>query len=128
LVRALPGAALAPVLSGLSFTDCAGARAAVVHGMCEDYRAGLRADRAHEEADRTAGRKVQCPMLLLVSTNDDLDIHGDPEAIWLPWTAGGLRSRCIHSGHHQAEEAPDQLAMALLDFLGRPIPGQAGSA
>lgn len=28
---------------------------AVVHGMCEDYRAGLRADRAHEEADRAAG-------------------------------------------------------------------------
>ena len=25
---------------------------AVVHGMCEDYRAGLRIDRAHEEADR----------------------------------------------------------------------------
>jgi hypothetical protein len=30
---------------------------AVVHGMCEDYRAGLRVDRAHEEADRAAGRK-----------------------------------------------------------------------
>jgi haloacetate dehalogenase len=31
---------------------------AVVHGMCEDYRAGLRVDRAHEEADRAAGRKT----------------------------------------------------------------------
>jgi len=52
---------------------------AVVHGMCENYRAGLRVDRAHEEADRAAGRKIRCPMLLLVSTEDDLDIHGDPE-------------------------------------------------
>jgi haloacetate dehalogenase len=63
--------------------------------MCEDYRAGLRADRAHEEADRSAGRKIQCPMLLLVSAEDKLDFHGGPEAIWRPWTAGGLRSRRI---------------------------------
>jgi haloacetate dehalogenase len=90
---------------------------AVVHGMCEDYRAGLGVDRAHEEADRAAGRKVRCPMLLLVSTRDDLDVHGDPEAIWRPWTSGGLSSRPINSGHHQAEEAPGELAAALRDFL-----------
>jgi haloacetate dehalogenase len=59
-------------------------------------------------------------MLLLVSTDDDLDIHGDPEAIWRPWTAGELFSRQIHSGHHQAEQAPDELAAALREFLGRP--------
>jgi haloacetate dehalogenase len=93
---------------------------AVVHGMCEDYRAGLRIDRAHEEADRAAGRKIRCPMLLLASTGDDLDIHGDPEAIWQLWAVGELRSRPIYSGHHQAEEAPDELAAALLEFLGRP--------
>jgi haloacetate dehalogenase len=93
---------------------------AVVHGMCEDYRAGLRTDRAHEEADRAAGRKVRCPVLLLASTDDDLDIHGDPEAIWRPWAAGELRSGLIHSGHHQAEQAPDELAAALRDFLQHP--------
>jgi haloacetate dehalogenase len=90
---------------------------AVVHGMCEDYRAGLRVDRAHEEADRAAGRKITCPVLLLVSADDDLDIHGDPETIWRPWTAEGLRSHLIHSGHHQAEEAPEEVASALLQFL-----------
>jgi haloacetate dehalogenase len=66
-------------------------------------------------------------MLLLISTDDDLDIHGDPEAIWRPWTAGELRSRPIHSGHHQAEQAPDELAVTLLDFLGRPAPRQAAA-
>ena len=45
---------------------------AVVHGMCEDYRAGLRVNRVPEEAGRAAGRKIRCPMLLLVSTDDDL--------------------------------------------------------
>jgi haloacetate dehalogenase len=90
---------------------------AVVHGMCEDYRAGLTIDRAHEEADRAAGRRIACPMLLLVATEDDIDIHGDPEAIWRPWVAGELSSRPIHSGHHQAEEAPDEVAAALATFL-----------
>ena len=39
-------------------------------------------------------------------------------APWRPWTAGELRSLPIHSGHHQAEQAPDEPASALLRFLG----------
>ena len=78
---------------------------------------GLRVDRAHEEADRATGRKVACPTLLLAATEDDIDIHGDPETIWRSWVAGELRSRPIHSGHHQAEQAPDAVAGALLEFL-----------
>lgn len=90
---------------------------AVVHGMCEDYRAGLGIDRRHDEADRAAGRRIACPTLLLESAKDDLDIHGDPAAIWAPWLERPLAHRVIDSGHHQAEEAPDQVADALLQFL-----------
>lgn len=51
---------------------------ATVHGMIEDYRAGLGIDRAHDEADRAAGRKLACPLLVLWSARDDLeDLHGD---------------------------------------------------
>ena len=88
--------------------------------MCEDYRAGLRIDRAHEEADRAAGRRIACPMLLLAATEDDIDIHGDPEEIWRTWVAGELSSEAIHSGHHQAEQAPEELAQALAEFLSAP--------
>jgi haloacetate dehalogenase len=90
---------------------------AVVHGMCEDYLAGLRIDREHELADRAAGRQVACPMLFLRAAHDDIDIHGDPIAIWQPWVFGPLSAAVIDSGHHQAEEAADQVAAALLDFL-----------
>lgn len=90
---------------------------AVVHGMCEDYRAGLRVDRAHEEQDRAAGRRVACPMLFLQAAHDDIDIHGDPVAIWRPWVSGPFSSAVIDSGHHQAEEQPGQVADALLSFL-----------
>jgi haloacetate dehalogenase len=89
----------------------------VVHGMCEDYRAGLRVDRDHDEADRAAGRRIGCPTMLLESELDDLDLHGDPAAIWAPWLELPLDHRIIRSGHHQAEEAPDEVAAALLDFL-----------
>jgi haloacetate dehalogenase len=90
---------------------------ATVHAMCEDYRAGLTIDRAHEEADRAAGRRLTCPVLVLWATGDDLvDLYGDVLAVWRPW-ADDLRGAALHSGHHMAEEAPDQLASALEDFL-----------
>jgi len=85
--------------------------------MCEDYRAGLGIGREHDAADRQAGRRIACPALLLESARDDLDIHGDPAAIWAPWLARPLSHRVIDSGHHQAEEAPSSVAEALLSFL-----------
>jgi haloacetate dehalogenase len=90
----------------------------VVHAMCEDYRAGLGIDREHDEADRAARRRVACHMMLLWSALDDLEeIYGDPLLVWRPWAAGELRGGPIDSGHHIAEEAPEELAEALLGFL-----------
>jgi haloacetate dehalogenase len=92
---------------------------AVVHGMAEDYRAGLGVDRQHDAADRAAGRRVACRTMLLESSRDDLDIHGDPAAIWGPWLRLPLWHQVIDSGHHQAEQAPEAVAHALLEFLAR---------
>ncbi len=68
--------------------------------------------------ERVTPRQVACPTLLLTATEDDIDIHGDPAEIWRPWIANELRSSPIHSGHHQAEQAPDEVARALVGFLG----------
>jgi len=90
---------------------------AVVHGMIEDYRAGVRIDHRHDRDDRDAGRKVRCPMLCLWSLDDDLErIYGDPVAIWKHWAddVGGFG---IKSGHHVAEENPAALAAAFKAFL-----------
>jgi haloacetate dehalogenase len=89
----------------------------VVHGMCEDYRAGLGIDADHDREDRAADRRIACPTMLLESVADDLDIHGDPGPIWEPWLDQPLVHRKIESGHHQAEEASDQVADAILDHL-----------
>jgi haloacetate dehalogenase len=91
--------------------------AATVRAMLEDYRAGLGVDREHEEADRRAGRTVGCPTLVLWSSDDDMqDLYGDPLAVWRPW-ADDLRGHPIESGHHTAEENPDELTAALHRFL-----------
>ena len=90
----------------------------VVRAMVEDYRAGPRADRAAEAADRAAGRFVTCPTLFAFSAHDDMEeLYGDPLAIWRAWIDGPLSSARIDSGHHMAEEAPEQLAAALIAFL-----------
>jgi haloacetate dehalogenase len=87
-----------------------------VHGMCEDYRAGLGIDRAHDEADRAAGRRVRAPLLLLWSLRDDMEeLYGDPRVIWRDW-AEDVRGFGIDSGHHIGEDAPEPLARALIDF------------
>jgi haloacetate dehalogenase len=89
----------------------------VVHGMVEDYRAGLTVDRAADDADRAGGRKIECPVLVGWSTRDDMeDLYGDVVAVWRPW-ADDLRGVAIESGHHMAEEAPAELAAVLLRFF-----------
>jgi haloacetate dehalogenase len=88
-----------------------------VHAMCEDYRAGLTIDRAQDDADRAAGRRVRCRTLVSWSAHDDQEaLYGDPVAVWRAWAVDPRGAR-IESGHHMAEEAPEQLAAALRSFL-----------
>lgn len=99
---------------------------AVVRTMLEDYRAGLGVDRAADDADRAAGRRLSCPTLVAWSTEDDMeDLYGDVLAVWRPW-APDLRGVAVPSGHHMAEEAPEELAAALTRFLSSPPPADRG--
>jgi haloacetate dehalogenase len=43
-------------------------------------------------------------------------LYGDVPAIWREW-ADDVRGASIDSGHHMAEEAPEQLADELISFL-----------
>ena len=90
----------------------------VVHAMLEDYRAGLRADREHDEASRAEGRRIRCPLLVVSLLRDDPDLDDGVELaeIWRGW-ATDVATAEIDCGHHVAEEAPDELADVLLPFL-----------
>ncbi|NEA37444.1 alpha/beta hydrolase [Streptomyces sp. SID13031] len=90
---------------------------ATVHAMLEDYRAGLGVDRQADEADRTAGRQITCPTLMLWSTQDDMeDLYGNPLDVWRPWCPQ-ITGHGINSPHHIAENAPKELVQSLRDFL-----------
>jgi haloacetate dehalogenase len=93
-----------------------------VRAMLEDYRAGLGVDRAADDADRAAGRRISCPTLVAWSARDDMEsLYGDPLTIWRAW-ASDARAIFIESGHHMAEEAPEQLANELQIFLTQTWP------
>jgi haloacetate dehalogenase len=57
-----------------------------VHAMCEDYRAGLGIDRAHDEAKRRDGKRIACATLVAWAAHDDMeDLYGDPLEPWRAW-------------------------------------------
>jgi haloacetate dehalogenase len=90
---------------------------ATVHGMVEDYRAGLGIDRDHDAQNRALGRRIACPVLCLWSLQDEShELAGDMVEIWRSW-ASSVRGRGIDCTHHMAEEAPEDLARELLAFL-----------
>lgn len=54
---------------------------------------------------------------MLWSAHEDMELlYGDPLQIWRSW-ATDVRGGVLDSGHHMAEEAPEQLATELGDFF-----------
>ena len=74
--------------------------------MCADYRAGAGPDRAHDEADRRAGRKIAAPLCCLWGETGFPSKVGDPREIWRAWASEVTGGSC-RSGHFVMEENPD---------------------
>ena len=90
----------------------------VQHAMCEDYRAGLGVDRAADDDDRRAGRRIVSPLLILWGSKDDLaELYDDDVlGIWSAW-AFDVSGHAVNGGHHTPEEAPEELTRVLIDFF-----------
>ena len=89
---------------------------AVVKGWCDDYRAGWKGDRALDDADRAAGRKLACPLLVLWGEQGSFKTGGDPLAVWKRW-ADDVRGRQVRGGHFVPEEATDEMLAEALPFF-----------
>jgi haloacetate dehalogenase len=97
----------------------------VVHGICEDYRAGAGIDREHDDADADAGRRITCPVLVLWSAPGALPkFYGDVLSVWADW-ASDLRGRGLDASHFLVEDQPDQVAEELLLLLNPADPHPA---
>jgi haloacetate dehalogenase len=90
-----------------------------IHSMCEDYRAGATYDYDLDEADRAAGRRIDCPLLVLWGGRNDLEeLFGDPLSVWSRW-ADQVTGRRFDCGHYLAEEAPEETYAELRAFFAR---------
>lgn len=89
----------------------------VIEAICEDYRAGATIDRALDEADRAAGRTIDAPVLALWGARGALPaLYGDVLDVWRPW-APRVTGSAVDASHFLPEDAPEEVAGALLGFL-----------
>ena len=91
--------------------------AEAIHASCEDYRAAATIDLEHDRADRDAGRKLSCPLLVLWGA------HGVVERCFRPledWgrVATDVRGRALPAGHYLPEEVPGLVAAEFESFFG----------
>jgi len=98
-------------------------KSSVIRAACEDYRAGLGLDVEHDRADRDAGRRIACPVLVLWAAQGTDGKAVEPLAVWGRW-AERVTGQPLAAGHFLMEEAPDATAAALLAFLGVAAPGR----
>jgi len=88
----------------------------VLHGMCEDYRAGAGYDRRLDEADKQAGRKIACPVQVLWGAKGALAAWYDTLAVWREW-ADDVQGQAVDCGHFIPEEKPAETLELLRAFF-----------
>jgi haloacetate dehalogenase len=87
-----------------------------IAAMCADYRAGATIDRAHDDADKAAGKRIDGPMLAIFGDAGIPANGGPPMSAWsafAPQATGAM----VASGHFMAEENPAGTLALLLPFL-----------
>jgi haloacetate dehalogenase len=89
----------------------------IVQAICEDYRAAASVDRAHDDEDRGAGRRIDAPLLALWSAHGALPrLYGDVMSVWRPW-ASRLTGRAMDTSHFLVEDDPRGVARELATLL-----------
>lgn len=91
------------------------ANPAMVHAICEDYRAGASYDVAADEADRGKTR-IKVPVQVLWGSKGALAAWYDVLAIWRDW-ADDVQGQAIESGHFIPEENPAETLKVLRAFF-----------
>ena len=82
---------------------------ATIVGMCEDYRAAVTIDLAHDRESRAAGHKIACPLLTLWGARGKIGAWYDAPAIWRAYCADAVSGGPVDAGHYLPEEAPAEV-------------------
>jgi haloacetate dehalogenase len=87
---------------------------AMIHGICEDYRAGASVDLDHDAAD--LDRKISCPVRVLWAQQGAFHRLFDVLGTWRE-RASNVSGRVLPGGHYLPEEQPDSVVEELRAFL-----------
>jgi haloacetate dehalogenase len=87
-----------------------------IAGSCADYRSAAGIDLVHDDETFSAGRKIECPVLVLWGTQAFVGRGYQPLSVWREY-AIDVRGEALPTGHFLLEEAPDLVTAALRDFL-----------
>lgn len=90
---------------------------AMIHAMCEDYRAAASIDLEHDAASRD--QRIECPLLVLWGTRGVIGQLFDPLAVWREY-ALDVTGAGVDAGHFLAEQRSAETLALLADFLRRP--------
>jgi len=93
-----------------------------IHAICEDYRATFGVDLDMDTGDFEAGRRVECPALLLWGATGGVGRNHKPgpAEIWKRYAANIVAAKALPCGHYLSEEAPAETTAALRDFFASP--------
>jgi haloacetate dehalogenase len=90
-----------------------------IHAICEDYRATFGVDLEMDTKDVDAGRKIDCPLLLLWGATGGVGRNSKPgpAEIWQRYASNIVDAKALPCGHYLSEEAPKETTEALLAFF-----------
>jgi haloacetate dehalogenase len=90
-----------------------------IRASCADYRAAATLDRAMDEADFAAGRRIACPTLVLFGgCSHTGEVFDDVTKIWRDYAAEVMGER-LACGHYVPEHAPEEVLAWFLRFFGQ---------
>lgn len=90
---------------------------ACLHAMCEDYRASVGIDLAHDHTDRTEGQQLKIPLRVLWGQHGMIQKCFDPIADWKA-VATDVSGRALDGGHYLPEECAGEVAQEIEQFFG----------
>jgi haloacetate dehalogenase len=87
-----------------------------IAGSCADYRSAASIDLVHDDETFAAGRKLECPVLVLWGEKAFVGRYYEPLTVWREY-AIDVRGEAMPTGHFVPEEAPALITAALRAFL-----------
>jgi haloacetate dehalogenase len=88
-----------------------------IHSMCEDYRASAGIDLDHDRANRAAGDKIVCDMMVLWGERGVVQRMFKPLELWQAQCSAKVSGQVMAAGHFIPEELPQDTAQGLLAFF-----------